>query len=208
MAIITFHEFSQRSKAWNAAKLGNFSASEIEKIVSKKGIDKGAQTYIYKVAAEILTGEKEEIFQNSAMIWGIENEQFADIYFKKLTNLETYEIGGITNSKYDYCWVSPDRLIQGEKAGVEIKCPYSSAVHLKYWNLENSQEFKKECKEYWYQIQMNLLISEFDYWYFVSFDPRFLKAEKRMRIIKIMPDFNDLKECLLISIDLLKTLIK
>ena len=60
---------------------------------------------------------------------------------------------------------SPDRLIVGRKAGLEIKNP-SAHVHISYMLNPDSLLEKYRC-----QVQGSLWITEFDYWDLISYHP-------------------------------------
>jgi putative phage-type endonuclease len=162
----------QRSDEWHEIRRGKFTASNIHKFMGVKGLGKTGLTYIDEVVADMLSDESEdERFENKAMRWGLEWEPVAAAWYAKAFNKELNERGFVLYSKY--AGASPDRLIVGEKKGIEIKCPFNRANHLKHLKLNNAAELKVECPEYYWQIMFNILCIDYESWDFVSFDPRY-----------------------------------
>jgi hypothetical protein len=101
--------------------------------------------------------------------------------FEFIKDLKVDEVGMIkTDCGNIGC--SPDGLI-GEDGGLEIKCPKAS-THVKYL-LEG-----KLPLEYKTQVMGSLMVSERDYWYFMSYhpelDPFILKVERDEEFISKM----------------------
>lgn len=135
-------------------------------------LTKGAQTYLFELIGEHLTGtpSKPE-FSSAATDWGNEYEaeaadRFAELYDCKVSNgylftMPDTHIGG-----------TPDRLILDDvfktaiAAGVEIKCPFNPGVHAR--NLITQAippDYYEQCLGYMWLTGAN-------YWWFVSYDPR------------------------------------
>ncbi len=133
---ITITESAER---WQEARLSRFTASEIHKLMgsSRNGnsLSKTAETFVYEKAAEILTGQKKQIF-GQALDWGIEHESHAFSKFSRITFEEFTYYGGETYVFIpygDFSGYSPDGL--SKDAILEIKCPYNSAIHLKNFEI-------------------------------------------------------------------------
>jgi hypothetical protein len=97
--------------------------------------------------------------------------------------------------------VSPDGFFHMENKGyygLEIKCPLLQGLHLKYRGIKNAMDLKSIKPEYYWQIQLSLLVSDFNAWYFCSFHPNF-PVNKLLHVAKIERVEND--------INLLKTRI-
>ena len=162
----------QRSNEWYEIRRGKFTASNIYKLMGAKGLGKTGLTYIDEVVADMLSDESEdERFENKAMRWGTDWEPVAAAWYAKAFNKELEERGFVLYSKY--AGASPDRLIVGEKKGIEIKCPFVRSNHLKHLKLSNAKELKSEFPDHYWQIMHNLLCIDYDSWDFVSFDPRY-----------------------------------
>ena len=162
----------QRSEEWYEIRRGKFTASNIHKLMGVKGLGKTGLTYIDEVVADMLSDESEdERFENKAMRWGADWEPVAAAWYAKAFNKELEERGFVLYSKD--AGASPDRLIVDEKKGIEIKCPFNRANHLKHLKLNDASELKAECPEYYWQIMFNILCCDYESWDFVSFDPRY-----------------------------------
>lgn len=168
-----YNEIKQTSPEWFELRKGKLTASHATAIGAN---GKGLETYAKKKVIE-LVAEKEEIYTNSDMLRGIELEPFAAQYYEFETGLNTLECGFIENSKYKNCGCSPDRLI-GEDGGIEIKARNNE----KHFSLILGDE--KEIP--FNQIQMTLLVTEREWWDFVSYNPNF--AETPIFIKRIYPD--------------------
>ena len=172
----------QGTESWFEARKGIPTASCFSKIVNPSKGDKSAssKTYMYELIAEKL-GASNESYSNEWMERGNELESMARSTFEFLTDLKVDEVGMIkTDCGNIGC--SPDGLI-GDDGGIEIKCPKAS-THIKYI-IEGVLPL-----EYKTQVMGSLMVSERDYWYFMSYhpelDPFILKIERDEEFISKM----------------------
>ena len=86
------HNFEQHSDEWYAIRCGRFTASVADTIAVSGA---GLETLCFKVAAEILTGRKEETFKSPAMEQGNELEAVARTLFEMKTGYTVEEVGFI-----------------------------------------------------------------------------------------------------------------
>lgn len=181
---------------WKEERLGIFTASRISDLLvtekSGKGFGKKAIDYINSVLAEMLTGEQSpEVFSKS-IEWGNEWEPIAISAYKKKFPEKDVVYFGKENPKLfslapDYpCGGSPDGLIYDDRV-IEIKCPYNSSVHIENMMLA-AETFKQERKEYYAQIQLNMICTDTNKAHFVSFDPRMIEDEHKVIVIEIEKD--------------------
>ena len=70
---------------------------------------------------------------------------------------------------------------------LEIKCPYNSAIHIKYLSIIDNESMKRIASNYYAQMQSNMLINNLDKAIFVSFDPR-LAHKKGLHHCEIQAD--------------------
>lgn len=149
-------DFDQRSEAWFRARLGLPTASEFDTIITPgktKSEQKSRQTYMFKLAGEILTGQPMESVTTAAMLRGRELEPEArDLYALK-TGAELSQIGFIRNGR---AGCSPDSLI-GLDGGLEIK---TKAPHLLI-DVIRKDEFPSEHLA---QVQGTLWLTEREWW--------------------------------------------
>lgn len=144
-------ECEQGSPEWYRHRMGIPTASEFKTII---GIKKDAkdkvtrQTYMYKLAGEILTDEPMENYNNPYMERGKEQEDELRRLYCMMQNVETRKVGFLRLGRKG---ASPDSLV-GEEGMVEIK---SQAPHLLIKTI-----FAGEVPpEFMAQLQGNLLVS-------------------------------------------------
>lgn len=113
-------DFDQRSPEWYAARAGIPTASEFATVMAKgKGSapSKTRQTYMMKLAGEILTGEPMENYSNHHMERGRVMEDEARNFYSFMQDAEPQPVGFIRNGDKG---ASPDALI-GDHGMLEIK---------------------------------------------------------------------------------------
>lgn len=172
------YTFEQRTDEWYAIRRGKLSASNAS-IIATNG--KGLETYVYTLMSEYYSNGEKEHYVNADMQRGIDLEPEARIAFEFYTGLDVQEVGFIELNYF--VGVSPDGLI-GNDGLIEIKCPND----LTYFKLLLNGEIKSE---YLWQMQMQLLVSERKYCYFVSYNPNF---EQSLFIKKIERDEEMIKK--------------
>lgn len=183
-------KIEQRTDLWDKERLGKFTASEIYKLMGtpkSKGdiFTATAYTYILDKVAEKLTGHA-PIKNGEALVWGIEQEAQAKKWFTIITGKVIEGKGFIS---YNECsGGSPDGVV--EDGVIEIKCPYNTVNHLKH--ILDSNNFRSNFPDYYWQMQMNMLVTETHKCYFISYDPR-IDAEAGMYIKEIQRDENDIQ---------------
>lgn len=190
------YNYNEQHVEWMNKRCGKFTASEIHKLLEKGSkkedyFGKGAMTYIRTKLAEILTGNVVEIAGVDAIEYGESNELEAVLAFESETGMKVNYMGKANPKFYqysDYSGGSPDGLTEDDKAIIEIKCPYNSAEHVRYLFMECADDLKAERKEYYAQIQMNMLCSGKEYGYFISYDPRLSIPKLRLKIINVYKD--------------------
>lgn len=157
-------ECEQGSEEWHTARLGVITASRAEDIYKKLKNGKhanGRETYMLQLVAEILTGEAKSV-SGASLNWGTENEHAA-----RLEHGDSQELPFIYTDDMR-CGYSPDGLT--DTGLVEIKCPYTTEVHLK-------TVFDGFIKpEYHAQMQFGMWVSGRNYCDFVSYDPRIIRT--------------------------------
>lgn len=101
----------QGSPQWHAARAGCVTASEFDTVLAQgKGgaPSKTRQTYLYKLAGEILTGEVVDSYTNAHMERGKVMEDEARSYYQFLTDVEVQRVGFLKRGQVG---CSPDGLI-------------------------------------------------------------------------------------------------
>ena len=114
-----------------------------------------------------------------AVQWGRDQETKAKALFELLTMTDVVEEGFIIHPSFDYVGVSPDGLID-KNCGLEIKCPYNQTYHI--------AALEEMPRAHVAQVQGSIWVTEREYWWFASFDPRFPIVEKQLITHKIYRD--------------------
>lgn len=168
------------------ARLGKFTASNIEKICKPKGFGETGKTYVREKLAELMTGQTKEIPVSKAMQWGIDNEQFAIEYFNSAMGLRAIKNDLVFTDKTHNLSGTPDAILPN-RIGIEIKCP-NTDTHIEFGLMDSGADLLKIAPEYYYQIQTYIHLTEFDKFYFVSYDPRVLETKRKMFIFTVERD--------------------
>lgn len=150
--------------------LGFFTASTISPIMTGKGdkLLKGGVEHSKRIALERLGIELEDSFTgNIATEFGNMYEHEAIITFENCNMVEVKD----TQKQITKGWLSctPDGYI-GEDELIEVKCPYNPLNHL---NNIMSDTF---LESYYDQVQFQLMLSERQRCYLVSYSPKFPKG--------------------------------
>ena len=181
---------------WLKERLVCFTGSEFDRLMGfeekTNEFPAGAEAYVIEKFLEHETVfEKKNVYTKS-IEHGKEFEAEAIEEFEKRKGLKV-EFWG-KNQKFlksgQYVGVTPDGLI-GKDEGIETKCP-DSKTHYDWLENLTVDNFKEKLKKYYWQIQGSMHVTGRKKWYFVSYDPRFKKEEKRMLILEIPRNEEDI----------------
>ena len=173
-------DIDQGSQAWLDLRIGKVTASRVKDVLTNGrggNPSKTAESYMYELLAELLTGESKPFFENDAMRWGTETEPQARSMYELLNDVTVEEVAFVKHS--DYIGVSPDGLV-GEDGLIEIKCPTTTTQLKRALSDDYSADYKA-------QIQMQLWVTGRKWCDFVSFDPR-LNCEAGYLVQRVYPD--------------------
>lgn len=193
------------SKQWHEFRSGRFTASECHKLMGEKGgiNTQTAQSYIIDKVAETLTGGWHDDMSTVATRWGNDMEPDAVEYYQRSFNCTVEKPDTQCPEWSDDVAGSPDGLVytDSEVYGIEIKCPYNPANHVKHMLIRSVDDLKSISKEYYWQIVCYMLIFGLQKYEFVSYDPRFT-GDKRMHVVvirrnKVISDIDRLKTALI-----------
>jgi len=195
---------------WSQARLGKITASKVfnlfteprSKAAKEAGeLSDGCQTYLNSLLAEMATGTTRSI-STYAMEWGHQYEPEAMLSIREsLDKPDSLEYFGADNPQFfKYSSISggsPDGV--AGKTVFEVKCPEDPAVHWKILGWKSWEDVKANKKEWWYQVQMNILAvaksrdnDPASYTgCLVSYDHRYIDQKLRTKFIDIPldPDF-------------------
>lgn len=173
-------ESGQRSAEWFSQRIGNCTASRIADVIAttRNGYGAARESYMMELLAERLTGVTQEHFTNEAMLWGIEQEDFARAAYEARTGQPVLEVGYIPHPEIQRTGASPDGFVQDGL--VEIKCP-TTKTHIGFL-LDGIIDGKYQAQMAW-----QLECTGRDWCDFVSYDPR-LPENVRMVIKRYTPE--------------------
>jgi hypothetical protein len=158
-------DVEQGSPEWFAARAGLPTSSEFKTILREGrggGDSVTRKAYLRRLAGEILTGEPApEGYSNAFMARGKELEDEARTLFAFMMDVEPQRVGFLKNGRKG---ASPDSLI-ADFAGLEIKVAIP-AVQIE------RLEWNRLPPEHIPQVQGNLLVSERETWFFMSYCPK------------------------------------
>jgi putative phage-type endonuclease len=177
----------QGTDEWKLARLGYVSASNLDAVMArgKSGEAITRKKYKVRLAAERLTGEITESYSNSAMEWGVVNEEKAAMAYEVSKDTLLDRTGFWKHPTIPWLGCSPDRLVYGNN-GVEIKCPDSS-THVDYWlNKQVPAEYVK-------QVQGQIWVMGWEWCDFVSYDPR-MPEKNRLLVVRAYRDETLIKQ--------------
>ena len=159
------YDVEQGSNEWLMMRLGKLTASKFSDVMSGgrgNAPSKTRESYMYQLAAEILTGAPVESFKSSAMDWGNECEPAARAAYELAMDVDVVECAFIELN--GNVGVSPDGLV-GDDGLLEIKCPNTTTQLKRFIDGKFPSEYKA-------QVQGQLWVSGRNWCDFVSFDPR------------------------------------
>lgn len=136
---------------------------------------------------------EEHSFSNRAMDWGTFWESAARDRYADVMGYEVIEVGFVPYKKYpNLAGGSPDGMVREENGGVEIKNPFTLEKHFQHLLYESPSELKENEEEYYWQCYMNMLVTDSDFWDFVSFNP-YISKSKQLKVLRIERDESEIK---------------
>jgi YqaJ-like viral recombinase domain len=161
------YRVAQGSAEWYKLRAGRPTASNFHKIITPKGAPSAqAIKYMYRLIAERLLNETmdDELGFVQWIGRGKEQEPNACATFEFLNEVPL-EPGGFITSNDGRIGASPDRMVKGNREGVEVKCP-SPWVQIQYLLDGPGDDYRP-------QVQGHLLAAdEFQAVHFWSWHPQ------------------------------------
>jgi hypothetical protein len=188
------HDVAQDSPEWHTLRLGKPTASEFHKIITPKTgkLSAQARKFACRLIAERLLNEPLDLLDGiPAIERGKAMEPDAIAQYEFAEEIETQAVGFVTTDD-GLVGASPDRLIVGASAGLEIKCPLLP-THIGY-RLDGPGD------DYRPQVQGQLWVAELEWIDFYSYHPQMepvrLRTQRDDAYIKLIEralhDFNDM----------------
>lgn len=177
-----FIQCEQGSQEWHKARAGHATASRFADIMAK---GKPRELYMWELVAERLAGGPIRDSGGMAKEWGHEAEDLARKAYQGRTGHLCRKVGFALHSRMKWVGASSDSLVIGERGGVEIKCPFNSAIHARTL-VQGMPD-----AHHW-QTQGNLWVIELEWIDFLSYDPAF-NAPHDLYIQNIKRNERDIK---------------
>ena len=175
-------ELIQGSDEWFKVRMGKITASKLSDLMKKTKY--GESTYKTRLRMELaierITGKSTNTFMNQAMHDGVEREPDARTLFEAMTGKEVALCGSFDHPEIVNTSASPDGLLRGENATLELKCP----THVTHCRNILSETLDAR---YQHQVQWQIACTESDYAYFASYHPDF-PPELRLKVVKVEKD--------------------
>lgn len=131
--------------------------------------------------------------RSRSMDWGTLMEDSARNRYQEETNNEVLDAPFIPLKEYaNFAGGSPDGIIRTGGI-IEVKCPFSPAVHIKHFLYETADELKEDNLQYYAQCQYNMICveretgTEVPFCDFISYDPR-ISRSKQLKVLRIPKD--------------------
>ncbi len=125
---------------------------------------------------------------NRAMNYGTDTESLARDTYAEIMGYEVMEVEFVPLKGYEtICGASADGIVRNEKGGCEIKCPFAIEHHLEYMMLQSAADLLALKPEYYWQVRLNMLVWNLDWYDFISFCP-YISKSKQMKVLRIFRD--------------------
>lgn len=171
----------QHTNEWWTARLGKVTASRIGDVMARtqKGWGAPRKHYLAEKVAERITGKSKDRKRVASLDQRLEIETDSRIAYEYYRDVEVVQVGFIEHPRIPMCGASPDGLI-GCDGGLELK------------NLDTENHIEVITagsidRDYIYQIQFNMAVTERVWWDFGSFDPN-MPEELKLYVQRVERD--------------------
>jgi hypothetical protein len=185
----------QYSNEWFGARLGKITSSTIWHLIvepqtKKEGdLSKTTKDYLMTKIAERLTGVQRS-HDSAATTHGIQLENEALEYYANKTGNVVGEAGYIEMIAGLYGG-TPDGFVNDDGL-IQVKCPWNYVNHLNYGVINDVEVFKKKYREYYWQCQSDMLVSNREFCDFVSYCPD-MPEKHKMSILRLPANLDDMQ---------------
>lgn len=182
---------AEANEKWIKQRGGRMTASSVWQLFTKAlAVSKGdsVESYILEKVAEHF-GAFPPQFSSAATTWGHRHEAEAVAEYEKRAGYTVYakneEQKFVPYLQFSGC--TPDGLVD-DVGGIQVKCPYNPANHIKYCLMESQEDLKRIEHKYYIQVQTEMMVTGREWWDFVSYDPRIQNEGLKLKIIRCIPD--------------------
>lgn len=189
----------QYSQEWFNSRRGKFTSSNIWNLMvepkekTKKDNGELSQTskdYVMQKLSERLTGIKRE-FNNEATAYGVEYEPKAIAVYELHSGNKVDPTGYIECIENIYGG-TPDGLV-GTDGSIQVKCPFEPKNHLYFCLTESVEHFKRKYREYYWQVQSDMFVSDRQWCDFISYCP-YMPSGKELWVMRIQRNDEDVQK--------------
>lgn len=212
---------AQNTPAWHMARLGNITASQVSKLMSKgRGKDEVfAQTgksYIMSIVAGRMIDDNGDVdsliyrisSDTYATRWGHDNEDEARTYYEQVTGNKVDDGQMFAHIDYKHLTASPDGLV-GDDGLLEIKCPYTIEKSITYMlNVHDGDTLKATAPDYYWQVQCQLAVTGRKWCDFVVYDKNLTNKAAITRIGRNEDDINMMLERVALAEEMVTRLVE
>lgn len=171
---------NQGGMDWLRQRAGHATASRFCDIlaVSKKDGKplKAREDYLMELVVEQITGEPIITASSYAMQWGTDSEPYARAAYEAATATMVREVGFAKHKVHKWVGASSDGLI-GTNGGIEIKCPFNSAIHLATWEHGMPEHHQP-------QVFGQMWVLGVDWIDYCSYDPRMQNGGEHLKLYR------------------------
>lgn len=165
MTLHIYDQLEQGSDEWFAVRRGIVTASVVGKLLTptlRVADNDMSRGLVETLVAERISGFTEPSYMNADMFRGVLHEPFARDRYAEVNNVAVEQVGFMTRDDWGFeIGASPDGLV-GDVGGLEVKCPRAKA-HIRTIVTDQVPA------QYMAQIQTSLLVSDREWWDYVSF---------------------------------------
>jgi hypothetical protein len=186
----------QYSTEWFTQRMGKITSSTIYNLMVEPKLKSEAgnlaattKDYLTSKLAERLTGVQRE-FTSNATNHGLELENEAIKFYEGKTGNKV-KSGGYIEMINGLYGGTPDGLIEGGGI-IQVKCPWNYTNHINNGLIESQEYFKKNYKQYYWQCQSDMMITESEFCDFVSYCPE-IADNLKMFIFRIEANIEDMQ---------------
>lgn len=137
---------------------------------------KARDDYLMELVVERITGEPIQSASSYAMQWGTDAEPYARAAYERATGSLVREVGFVKHKVHAWVGASSDGLV-GNSGGIEIKCPFNSAIHLSTWDSGMPDHHQA-------QVYGQMWVLGLEWIDFCSYDPRMLNDGKHLQLYR------------------------
>jgi len=177
----------QGTEEWKQARCGFVTASRFADVMTEPrsksdgGMSKTAESYLYELIGEHLTGKPADDYQTYAMKWGNDHEPAAREAYVWSSGLMVKDAGFELHDEEDLIGCSPDGFVDSDGL-IECKCPLTYANHVRVLVTGKMPD------EHMAQVQGGLWITGRKWSDFVSYHPSCKTDATKLAVVRVLRD--------------------